>query len=128
MFAVDDEIEYYERSIYSIWDLFGQIGGVYEILEIVTMMFVNYFNDKLLLLSHVNNMNKPNASTKIQSSNDQIENNKLQLRCQNEKDKYPVSQTNKNLARKSSKNKMLPSTDQSNSLNRTKPRTSMSNK
>ena len=81
MFAVDDEIEYYERSIYSIWDLFGQIGGVYEILEIVTMMFVNYFNDKLLLLSLVNNMNKPNASPKIQSSNDQIENNKLELRC-----------------------------------------------
>ena len=99
MFAVDDEIEYYERSIYSIWDLFGQIGGVYEILEIVTMMFVNYFNDKLLLLSLVNNMNKPNASPKIQSSNDQT-NNKLQLKCQNEKDKYSVSQTNKNLARK----------------------------
>ena len=127
MFAVDDEIEYYEQSIYSIWDLFGQIGGVYEILEIVTMMFVNYFNDKLLLLSLVNNMNKPNASPKIQSSNDQTY-NRLQLRCQNGKDKYPVSQTNKELGRKYSKNKVFPSTDQSNSLNRTKPRTSMSNK
>ena len=57
-FVVDDEIELYERSIYSIWDLFGQIGGVYEVLEIVCMLFVSYFNEKLLTLSLVNDMNQ----------------------------------------------------------------------
>ena len=68
MISVDDEVEYYERSIYSIWDLFGQIGGVYEILEIICMLFVNYFNDKLLLLSLVNDMNESKTLNRYNSN------------------------------------------------------------
>ena len=66
--SVDDEIEYYERSVYSIWDLFGQIGGVYEVLEITFMMFVKYFNDKFLLLSLVNDMNQSKALNRSHSN------------------------------------------------------------
>ena len=60
-FIVDDEIELYERSVYSIWDLFGQIGGLYEIFGTTCIIFVNYFNEKFLILSLVNDMNQSRA-------------------------------------------------------------------
>lgn len=43
-FLIDDQIDQYERSFYSVWDLIGQLGGIYEIFYLFTFFFANYYN------------------------------------------------------------------------------------
>ena len=42
--SISEEIEIYERIVYSFLDLTGQIGGIYELMEITAAFFVGYYN------------------------------------------------------------------------------------
>ena len=46
--SISEKIEKYERTVYSFLDLPGQIGGIYELLEITAAFFVGYYNSTIL--------------------------------------------------------------------------------
>ena len=48
--SISEEIDIYERSVFTFLDLIGQIGGIYELLEVSTAFFVGYYNSKILSL------------------------------------------------------------------------------
>ena len=59
---IDNESEIYERSVYSLWEYIGQIGGIYEIIEVFTAFIVTTYNGKMFMLSLVNDKIKMLAS------------------------------------------------------------------
>ena len=46
----------YERTVFSVFDFTGLIGGVFEIFEIIGGIFVGYFSSKLFLFSMLTNL------------------------------------------------------------------------
>ena len=54
--SISEEIEIYERIVFSFLDLTGQIGGIYELLEITAAFFVGYYNNILFNYELVNNI------------------------------------------------------------------------
>ena len=56
IFHIDPQTDSYNRSVYTFLDLTGQVGGFYEILEIMGSFFVGIFAEKLLSLSLVSNL------------------------------------------------------------------------
>ena len=46
---LDPKSDVYERRVYSIGDLLGQMGGVYESLMIIGAMFVGIFSERLFI-------------------------------------------------------------------------------
>jgi hypothetical protein len=50
-FVVDPKQETYERVIFSILDLTGQVGGLYEVFEVVGAFIIGYFTEKLFYYS-----------------------------------------------------------------------------
>ena len=52
--SISEEIEKYERTVYSFLDLTGQIGGIYELLEITAAFFVGYYNSIIFNYELVN--------------------------------------------------------------------------
>jgi hypothetical protein len=60
----DPATDTYERSVFSILDLFGNLGGLFEILQITGSLIVGYFSRDLLLysiLSKLYQVNQPNS-------------------------------------------------------------------
>ena len=55
--SISEEIEIYERTVFSILDLTGQIGGIYELLEVIAAFFVGYYNTKIFNFELVNSIN-----------------------------------------------------------------------
>ena len=56
IFHIDPQTDSYDRSVYTFLDLTGQVGGFYEILEILGSFFVGIFAEKLLSLSLISNL------------------------------------------------------------------------
>jgi hypothetical protein len=50
-FVIDPKQETYERVIFSIFDLTGQVGGLYEVFEVVGAFVIGYFTEKLFYYS-----------------------------------------------------------------------------
>ena len=50
-FVQDPSLEEYERRVYSIFDVTGKLGGVYEILFIIGAFLTRKFNSKTYLYS-----------------------------------------------------------------------------
>ena len=48
---VDAEEGSYERRVYSLLDMTGQLGGLYEIFEVLGGILVGFFSERLLMLS-----------------------------------------------------------------------------
>ena len=46
------------RSYYSVWDLIGQVGGIFEILEITCAIFVGIYNSKVMEYEMTNEYSK----------------------------------------------------------------------
>ena len=55
--SISEEIEIYERTVFSLLDLTGQIGGIYELLEVIAAFFVGYYNTKIFNFELVNSIN-----------------------------------------------------------------------
>ena len=87
-FEIDNEFEIYERSVYSLWEYIGQIGGIYEIVEVFTAFIVTTYNGKMFMLNLVNDkikilashsenriisMNKPNSDRMLNEDEKQNE-------------------------------------------------------
>ena len=52
----DDDVNIYERKVFSILEVFGQIGGVYEIIRLIFEVFVAFFAKRIMmytLFSHI---------------------------------------------------------------------------
>ena len=56
IFHIDPQTDSYNRSVYTFLDMTGQVGGFYEILEILGSFFVGIFAEKLLNLSLISNL------------------------------------------------------------------------
>jgi hypothetical protein len=50
-FVIDPKQETYERVIFSILNLTGQVGGLYEVFEVVGAFVIGYFTEKLFYYS-----------------------------------------------------------------------------
>jgi hypothetical protein len=50
-FTKDQFSEAYERSVFSFFDLTGNLGGLFEILELSGSLFVGFFAGKIFLYS-----------------------------------------------------------------------------
>ena len=50
-FVQDTRVDTYERAVFGVFDLTGQIGGLYEIFEIFGALFIGYFSEKLFYFS-----------------------------------------------------------------------------
>lgn len=52
----DSSIDYYERRVYSLLDLTGQVGGLFEVFQAIGSLLVGFFAHKLLLYSFFNKL------------------------------------------------------------------------
>lgn len=52
----DSSIDYYERRVYSLLDLTGQVGGLFEVFQAIGSLTVGFFAHKLLLYSFFNKL------------------------------------------------------------------------
>ena len=77
-FSISEEIEIYERSVFSFLDLTGQIGGIYELLEVLAGIFVGYYNTKLFNYTFINKYNS------VMAENDKKENENANGNNQND--------------------------------------------
>ena len=55
-FAKDPQTDTYERSVFSVLDFFGNIGGLNEVLEIIGKLIVAVFAGRLFIYSIVSNL------------------------------------------------------------------------
>ena len=77
--SISEEIEIYERTVFSILDLTGQIGGIYELLEVIAAFFVGYYNTKIFnfeLVKSINNFKYQQFVKKQSKQHQQNENSK----------------------------------------------------
>ena len=52
----DDDVNIYERKVFSLLEMFGQMGGVYEVIRLTFELFVAFFAKRLMmytLFSHI---------------------------------------------------------------------------
>ena len=89
----DDESEYYERRVYSLLDLFSQLGGVYELMRLSVGFTIGYFTKKFMMYSVFNHIyfveEKRNYSDHYNSKNQALPLSKVHNKPSND---------NKNLA------------------------------
>ena len=62
----------YEVNYYSFWEFIGQLGGFYEILELLGMFFIGFYNQNLLNTDLLN-WHQTNINQKIENRCNQIE-------------------------------------------------------
>ena len=76
---ISEEIEIYERSVTSLLDLTGQIGGIYELFEIIAAFFVGYYNGILFDFTLVNciNENRLKGNNHKQAQDDNPNQNRI---------------------------------------------------
>ena len=53
---LDHNKDHYERSVYTIIDLTGQIGGLYEIFQLVGKFLIGFISSKILILTMMSKM------------------------------------------------------------------------
>ena len=58
LIEVNSEIDNYERTLYSFWDMTGTLGGIYEVMEILFGFLLGWYNSKLLHLKQVKYYNQ----------------------------------------------------------------------
>ena len=55
-FTLDQQVDQYQRTVYSFLDLFGFVGGIYELLKILGQSIVTFFTSNLLYFSILSNL------------------------------------------------------------------------
>lgn len=53
-FRIDPQIDQYSRTMFNFWDLTGQIGGAYEVIDVICMMIIGYYNHNAMMISIIN--------------------------------------------------------------------------
>ena len=53
---LDHNQDHYERSVYTLVDLTGQIGGLYEIFQLVGRLCIGFISSKILILTMMSKM------------------------------------------------------------------------
>lgn len=65
LIAIDEETAYYSRTVYSILDLTGQLGGVFEIFDIFGGIFIGLFADKLFVFSIISRLYQTKVNSHV---------------------------------------------------------------
>jgi len=107
----DTSEDLYERRVYSIMDLIGQLGGFFEMFLIIGGFFINSFREKAYLYSVFNKLyimknDESDRRTKVKVNGSNISPNMSVLSQNNKKDVFESSLKN---TKPWSKKKILPS-------------------
>ena len=64
---VDSQVDKYKRNVMNISDIFGKLGGLFEVLDVSMRFFIIYFINKFMysqLLSAMNQQDESSSSNK----------------------------------------------------------------
>lgn len=62
---LDNESVHYERRVYNLYDMIGDIGGIYQVVIALFFFFINLYTSKLYDFMLVNGMFKDHAESKV---------------------------------------------------------------
>lgn len=65
--VIDPSSDYYERTVYSLLDMTGQVGGLYEVVKMIVGGIVGYFANKLFIFSIMNKLYQVDSSPDLSS-------------------------------------------------------------
>lgn len=68
-FVVDPNVDYYNRKVYTVLDMTGQIGGLYEVLGTAFGAVVSFFASRLFVLNMMNKIYLIRTNGDKQNSN-----------------------------------------------------------
>ena len=68
-FWIDNQEEFYERTVYSFLDFVGQVGGIVELFLIFTVIFIAPISGTLLEHEIISNMNSSKSFKKVKELN-----------------------------------------------------------
>ena len=54
--SMDANYDQYERSVFTVFDFTGQIGGLYEVFEAIGRIFIGFLSGKIFLLSIISSL------------------------------------------------------------------------
>ena len=95
--SISEEIEIYERSVFTFFDLVGQIGGIYELLEVSAAFFVGYYNSNMLNFKLVNKLNSWILDDQKEAKHDNREDQSHELIQFNRQNKQVVRNKNESM-------------------------------
>ena len=95
--SISEEIDIYERSVFTFLDLIGQIGGIYELLEVSAAFFVGYYNSKIFSYELVNKLNSWILDDQKEAKHDSREDQSHKLIQINRQNKQVVHNKNESL-------------------------------
>ena len=55
-FFLDKESEIYQRSVFTLFDMIGMVGGIYTIFSILSSYIMNFVTERLLMCSLLSNL------------------------------------------------------------------------
>ena len=89
---LDSKYTNIERRVYTLGDLFGQIGGIKEVLSLIAILLVGSFPNKLYISTLISNLyiveSNHNQTNKIEDGNKIEDENKLELEELHEESKF----------------------------------------
>ena len=109
-FTLDNQVDIYGRTVFSFLDLFGYIGGLFQIFKMIGAMLVSFYSKKMFyssILSKFWSSQESKISPKIDDNQDQITRSHDRKIEQNKQNKF---KKNKILAFNEKENKSFDST------------------
>ena len=83
-FSLDVEINQYQRTVFSFLDLFGYIGGIFQIFKILGFIFAIYFASKSFYSSILSKLSTAdNKMTKLKYGSNIFKNENLKMKEEN---------------------------------------------
>ena len=74
--TLDQQVDQYQRTVYSFLDMFGFVGGIYELIKILGYTIATFFTNNLLYFSILSNLrgnpNKDKENSNNKEKEDQI--------------------------------------------------------
>jgi hypothetical protein len=62
---MDNQIDIYERKVYTVLDVFSDLGGIFEVFHLFGLLLISPFNKRLLKISIVNQLkNSPQKESR----------------------------------------------------------------
>lgn len=94
---LDNQVVHYERRVYNLYDLIGDIGGIYQIVISVFVFALNQYTEKLFNFYSVNRFfgNKGDSKIKpldsLQGQNQAFQGDEISNRIVKQSTHYPVT-------------------------------------
>ena len=81
LLTLSQQVDQYNRSVYSFWDMFGFIGGIYGVLHSIGYLLFNsilkrvFYSDLLSKLYHAETLHQNTESQAFKLQNKNFDNN-----------------------------------------------------